>query len=742
MGKSKVIASRVLCMVTFALLTTAPNAFAQNLPDSNGSANGGSSAKSDALDEIVVTALRRETDIQKTPESMTAVQAESLSTYGKTAISDLENLVPSLNYSDANAHMQLNMRGVGLTLLQPGGDPGVAFYDDGVYVADPTAGSVAFMDVDRIEVLRGPQPALYGRDAVGGAVSVVSAAPTSDLSADLKLTGGDFGRADVDGYVSGPLGSSGILGRLSVQEQHNNGFTPNLIAGTAGAPGRVNQTDTQAARLQLQSPVGTGTVRVTANYSREDDNGPTSKVLPESYQQPAQLLFGARPTSDPNAVDSNYALYKRRVWSLTGRYEQPFSGAKLTVIADTRGNNTIYGYDLDGTTAPVFLLDNDYLTSSQHSIEAYLSGGTGSKFEWLFGGTYLKIRQFGDVVVPGLYPLGFLTGNPAQDSVPFPATINVGGTVQTVSSALYGDGTLALTDWLSLRTGVRYSSDKKHAEEFLDFAGSDTAKPNAGSWGAWTGRIGLAAAPTDGVLYYFNVARGYKSGAINLGAFQPPVKPEFIDNYELGAKYTSPGRWFLIDADIFHAKYTDMQVVQVGAVNSVLTNAAQSTINGSELELTIVPLERLHISASAAYLHAIFDNFTTGDLRLGGPPVNVAGNPLPLVSKWQVGLGMQYTQPLAAGGQLQGDVHYAWRDKFYFSEFNDPLRSQGAYGLLDMSLAWQSPTGRWRLFAFVDNLTNKLVIESMNVVSPLLGSARVVDYLPPRNFGVGVEIHL
>ena len=696
-----------------------------------------------ALQEVVVTATRRETDIQKTPESMTAVRGDALSTFGKTAVSDLESLSPSLSYSDANAHMQINMRGVGLTLLQPGGEPGVAFYSDGVYVADPTAGSVAFMDVDRIEVLRGPQPALYGRDAVGGAISVVSAAPTQDFDADVRFTGGDYQRADVDGYLSGPLGSSGVLARLSVQEQHNDGFTPNLIAGSPGAPDRVNQTGTQAARLQLQTNVGGGgMVRVTGNYSHEDDNGPTSKVLPESYAQPAQLLFGQRPTSDPNAVVSNYSLYKRRVWSLTGRYEQPFGGGTtLTVIADTRRNNATLGYDLDGTSSPVFLLDDDYLSSAQHSLEAYLAGGTGSRFEWLVGGTYLKVRQFGDVVVPGLYPLGFLTADPSQDSVPFPATINVGGTVHTTSWALYGDDTLALTSWLKLRTGARYSSDKKEAEEFLDFAGSDTTGPNAGKWGEWTGRAGLEATPSGPVMYYATVSRGYKSGAINLGAFQPPVNPEILDNIEAGAKYTSPGRLFLASADVFHANYKDMQVVQVGAVNSILTNAAQSTIRGVEMELTAVPTARLQISATMAYLDAAFDNFMTADLRPGGTPVNAAGHPLPLVSKWQYGLGARYTQPLSAGGRLQADLHYVWRDKFNFTEFEDPLRSQGAYGLLDLALAWDSPSGRWRTSVFVDNLTNERVIESMNIVSPLLGTARVVDYLPPRTFGVSVEIH-
>lgn len=719
-----------------------PVAFAQSAPSDASPATGQSPQNSDALAEVVVTALRRETDIQKTPESMTAIQAESLSTFDKAAVADLVNLTPSLAYSGANAHMQINLRGVGLTLLQPGGEPGVAFYSDGVYLADPTAASVAFMDVDRIEVLRGPQPALYGRNAVGGAISVVSAPPTPVFGADLRVTGGDFGRADVDGYLSGPLGSSGVLARLSVQERHNRGFTPNLIAGTPGAPDRVNQTDSQAARLQLQTHVvGGGTVRLTGNYSHEDDNGPTSKVLPESYPQPAELLFGQRPTSDPNAVVSNYSLYRRRVWSLTVRYQQPLAGSTLTVIADTRRNGTTFGYDLDGTSSPVFLLDNDYLSSTQRSIEAYLSGGTGSRLEWLVGGTYLKVRQFGDVVVPGLYPLGFLTGDPAQDSVPFPATIDVGGTVHTSSWALYGDGTWGLTSWLKLRTGVRYSSDRKDAEEFLHFAGFDRTGPNAGRWGEWTGRAGLSATPTDHMLYYATVSRGYKSGAINLGAFQPSVNPELIDNFELGAKYTSPGRVFLASGDVFHAKYRDMQVVQVGAVNSILTNAARSTINGAELELTAVPLERFHVSATMSYLDAKFDEFTTADLRLGGAPVNAAGHPLPLVSKWQYGLGARYMQPLSSGSELQGDVHYAWRDQFNFTEFEDPLRSQKAYGLLDVALAWQSPSARWRTYVFVDNLTDERVIQSMNIVSPLLGTARVVDYQPPRTFGVGVEIH-
>lgn len=694
----------------------------------------------DAIETVTVTALKRGTNIQKTPESMTAVSADTLSTYGKVEVSDLAGLVPSLSYTNANANMQIFIRGVGQTILQPGGEPGVAFYSDGVYIADVTSANVAFMDIDRVEILRGPQGALYGRNAVGGAVTVVTAAPTSQFSSSARATLGNYGRADFSGFLSGPLGDAGVDGRLSFQIEHNNGFMKNLNAGTPGAPDRVNQTDTQAARLQFAIPVGAnGKLRLIANYAHEDDNGPTSKILPESFAQPAELLYGLKPTSDPNAVESNYSKFRRKVWSFTGNYTQAIGSTVLTMIADTRGSSTIFGYDLDGTPAPVFLLKNDAFSSWQSSAETYLAGGSGTRFQWLVGASYLKIKQNSAVIVPGQYPLGFLTGDPAQNNIPFPATINVGGVVKTTSWAGYGDGTFAITDWLKLRGGVRYNVDKKTAIERLSFAGFANTAPNRGKWSEWTGKGGLELTPNDDTLVYVTFSRGYKAGAINLGAFQAPVDPEFVNNYEAGAKYTSPDHRLLLNGNVFLAKYTNMQVTQVGALNSVLTNAGKSTIKGVEIEATAVPLDELQISANLSYLDAQFDKFKTADLRLGGTPVDAAGHPLPMVSKWQFTLRGQYGIPLESGARIQLNADYAWRSRFNFSEFVDPLRSQGSYGMLDIAASWQSPDRHWRVFGIVRNLTDARAIESLNIVSPLLGTARVADYFPPRNFGIGVE---
>ena len=282
---------------------------------------------------------------------------------------------------------------------------------------------------------------------------------------------------------------------------------------------------------------------------------------------------------------------------------------------------------------------------------------------------------------------------------------------------------------------------KKDANEFVSFAGFDAAGPKSGKWSEWTGRVGLEASPSNDLLLYFNASRGYKSGAINLGAFQPPVDPELVNNYEIGARYTSPNHLLIVNGDVFIAKYSDMQVVQVGAVNSILTNAARSTIHGAELEISASPTETFKLSGFVSYLDAEFDEFNTADLRLGGTPVDASGHPLPLVSKWQVNIRGDYVIPIAGGSEFQLSANYGWRSKFNFSEFIDPLRAQEAYGILDFSAGWQAPNGHWRVFVFGNNVTDEVVIQSMNIVSPLLGSARVADYMPPRTFGAGVEFN-
>lgn len=696
-------------------------------------AQDGSAAAEAEPDEIIVTAERRSTSVQDTPLALSVLDGDKLRQGGNQGLTELAQQVPSLSFAQSFGIAQIFIRGVGNNFFSPGGDPGVATYADGVYLSDQEATAVAFLDLERIEVLRGPQGALYGRNATGGAVNLVSAAPTDYLEGRVGVQLGDFGRLQGDAVLSGPLGG-GITARASVQYRRLDGFTRNELANTPGARGRGDAEDSLAGRLQVAVPVGQGRLLLTASGYTQNDAGPALKILADPFPQPAELLFGVRPSEAPRSFKSEGAENRREVWSVTGRLEQPLGGAELVVIADTRGSDRLITYDQDGTerTVSTTTLDTD---STQSSIEAYLQGTSGN-LDWLAGGTWLRFRQTRATLVDGLLPGAFLDPS-LPITFPFPFAFAGGGTVTTEALAAYADGKLALSDKLAIRLGARYSDDTKRASEFLTFLAPTITGQQRDSWGEWSGKAGIDFTPNDDVLLYASVARGFKSGALNVGAFTPPVDPEINVTFEAGARLSGAG-WTL-NLTGYTSDYSDLQIVQVGPVSQILANAASARINGVELEASVKPAAGLTLGLSGSWMDAEFGSFVSTDQRRGFQAFDVSGNQLPLTSRWQGTFSAQYRADLAGGSRLDLNGAMQWRSEYFFTEFNTPDARQGGFARFDLGAVWTSADGGWAVNIFARNLTDRRVLSSLAVVSPLLGSVRVASLEPPRHLGVGIE---
>lgn len=694
---------------------------------------GADSAAQAEPDEIIVTAERRSTSVQDTPLALSVLDGEALRQGGNQGLTELAQKVPSLSFAQSFGIAQIFIRGVGNNFFSPGGDPGVATYADGVYLSDQEATAVAFLDLERIEVLRGPQGALYGRNATGGAVNLVSAAPTDSFEGRVGVQLGDFGRVQGDAVLSGPLGG-GVTARASVQYRRLGGFTRNELADTAGARERGDGEDSLAGRLQLAVPVGAGRLLLTATGYTQNDAGPALKILADPFPHPAELLFGVRPSTDPRSFKSQGAENRREVWSVTGRLEQPVGGAELVVIADTRGSDRLITYDQDGTERSVSTttLDTD---STQSSLEAYLQGTSGG-LDWLAGATWLRFRQSRATLVDGVLPAAFL--NPALPvTQPFPFAFAGGGTVTTEALAAYADGKLALSDTVALRLGGRYSDDDKRAREFLTFLAPTITGQQRDGWGEWSGKAGIDFTPTDDVLLYASVARGFKSGALNVGAFTPAVDPEINVTIEAGARLSGPGWTFNLTG--YSSDYDDLQIVQVGPLSQILANAASAQIKGIELEASVKPAPGLTLGLSGSWMDAEFGSFISTDQRRGFQPFDVSGNRLPLTSRWQGTVSARYRADLAGGSQLDFNGAMQWRSEYFFTEFNTADARQGGFARFDLGAVWTSPDGGWAVNVFARNLTDRRVLSSLAVVSPLLGSVRVASLEPPRHFGIGIE---
>lgn len=683
--------------------------------------------------EIIVTAERRSTSVQDTPLALSVLDGDKLRQGGNQGLTELAQQVPSLSFAQSFGIAQIFIRGVGNNFFSPGGDPGVATYADGVYLSDQEATAVAFLDLERIEVLRGPQGALYGRNATGGAVNLVSAAPTDDFEGRVGLQLGDFGRLQGDAVLSGPLGG-GITARASVQYRRLSGFTRNELAGTPGARKRGDAEESLGGRLQVAVPVGEGRLLLTASGYTQDDAGPALKTLADPFPHPAEFLFDVRPSTAPRSFKSQGAENQREVWSVTGRLEQPIGGAELVVIADTRGSDRLITYDQDGTerTVSTTTLDTD---STQSSIEAYLQGTSGS-LDWLAGATWLRFRQSRTTLVDGLLPGAFL--DPSLPlNFPFPFAFAGGGTVTTEALAAYADGKLALSDKIALRIGGRYSDDTKRAREFLTFLAPTITGQQRDSWGEWSGKAGIDFTPSDDVLLYASVARGFKSGALNVGAFTPAVEPEINVTIEAGARLSGAG-WTL-NLTGYTSDYSDLQIVQVGPLSQILANAASARINGIELEGSLRPADGLTLNVSGSWMDAEFGSFVSTDQRRGFQAFDVSGNQLPLTSRWQGTVSAQYRADLAGGSRLDLSGAMQWRSEYFFTEFNTADARQGGFARFDLGAVWTSADGGWAVNIFARNLTDRRVLSSLAVVSPLLGSVRVASLEPPRHFGIGLE---
>lgn len=696
-----------------------------------------------ALEVVTITAERRETLLLKTPESVTALSGEGLRLRGTAGLDDLNGSIPNYTFTSNQGVAQVFVRGIGNNFITLGGDPGVAFYADGAYVSDQTATNIGLFDIKRIEVLRGPQGTMYGRNATGGAMNVISHSPTVTFSARLGVTAGNYGKVESEGFVSGPLAGTDTTGRLSFQIKRLAGYTQNRLAGQAGAPDRLDDLGTQALRAQTLTPLGGGgRLRLVAQAFREEDNGASSVTLPEAGPTPGSLIYGVTPTSDPRSVKSQAAFNRRKVHSLQAILEQPIGDADLSVNASYRKASQGFRVDCDSTES--LLCNQLFDTRSQEwGLDTHLASASDARLRWLVGATALRFRQAQDITVDFAVPLGFLVpGGPLN--VPFPGTFLQGGEVTSTAYAVYGDLRYAITPQWTAGLGARHGRDSKSSTEYQTVAafGINGSGNLTGAWRSAPTKLSLEGQLDKETMTYLQWSRGFKSGAINVGALQPDaVRPEKVSSLEWGLKTSFLERRGLLSASVFTANYTDLQVIQIVGVGTALQNAAKARINGFEVE----SLWRLHpaltASVNVAWLDGTYREFTSVDQRRApaGPAVDLAGNQLANTSRQQAAVALQYETLWPGAGRLALRADYSWRSRIFFNEFNTEDVSQGAYGLLNLSASLASSNSKWRLQAYVRNATNVTALASMTVVSPLLGATRTVNYVPPRLVGLGAE---
>lgn len=703
----------------------------------------------DGLTDIVVTATRSSESLSKVPASVSAVLAADLGVGGVKDVASLATAIPNLSVGDQFGVNRIFIRGIGLTSIDLGADGGVAFLQDGAQIARPAAQLSGFYDLERVEVLRGPQGTLYGRGATAGAINLITKRPTDHLDGYVRASYGNYNAVAVEGAVGGPISGDKLMVRIAGKYDRRDGYGINEFTGKA-----IDNRDAYAFRgTILAKPSDELEILVSGEYFHEDDSnyafhyfGPT--VRPENFLGSligGQSLFtvaaAAGKTANIRDIYSDQEpLNQRHGFSFTGTIDWTPGDWDVKSITSYHNFVRFNRDDLDASNANMFG-QNNYDERSKTFSQEFVGTYKSDRFDALMGAMYFHEDLFGSVRVPltNLAVLLKLAGQvpPATPDNAFDAANYLQfGTVTIDAYGFYAQGSYAFSDKLKLTAGGRFSHERRKGVGTFDFLGgvnTDKAK----SWDAFTPTITLNYQTNDATLLYASVTRGFKSGVINVGSRNDVINPEYVWSYELGLKTATADRKLQANLAAFYMDYTDLQVGFVDASSVVTTvNAASARNYGLEAELRAKPVPGLTLELFGTYLNAKYRKFTSGDYRQGFAQLDLAGKKLSNAPEFSFRAGANYDIPVGSSGKLNARAEVNWQDRVFFTEFNNADATQGAYALVNAGLKFTSANDRWSVDVWGRNLTNELVITNNIITAPLFSSVRVGSVAPPRNYGV------
>ena len=744
------------------------------------------SAEPGALAEIVVTAEKRASTVQQTPISITAISGAELAAQGITSTTALADATPGLTI-EKEVIGKVVIRGIGTENYTVGADPGVAIHQDGVYIARSSVSMFDFFDTNRVEVLRGPQGTLYGRNASGGVINIVSNEPTDKFGGYATLDAGNYSKRRVEAALNGPLGD-GVQARLSVLYAQRDGYSNNIFPGlparpadpVTGFPGvpaissaksrGVDQLDNQdlfAVRGQVRFALGEhASLLLAAESYRDKSLPPAFKYFDTSSAYWFNLYGTDQNIPNLRVVSQDFSKVipgTGRTVPSVGRNDQDAFSAKLTwdlgdvtltSLSAYRKTDFSWINDGDGFDQ-VFVNYFQTDASKQYSQEFQLANSAKGPLQWIAGLYYLNEKSVTFTGIPFLYFV----------PVPSPNLLWDGGS-NTKAYAIYGQGTYSFTDRLRTTVGLRYNKEKKDGYLLYNAFGFAFPRQNLSrDWNAVTPKLGVDYDVTSNVMGYASVTRGFKSGGFNLLAVQEPYNPEYLWAYELGLKTKSAGGRLIANFGVFYYDYKDLQVGKVVNLSATVVNAAKATIKGGEVELRAAPGAGFEINAGLAFLDTKYDEFVTEDPGFSGNPaapgaigcgsqvgvpavppapanrtISLAGCQLPRSPKFQGNLGLQWSTNVGIGElRLRGD--YSYRGKQFFTQFNREIVSQDGYGTVGARVTLAGEGDRWSVTAYGDNLSSKdyyaTVLESGVAAPGTVVPQAVIG--TPRTYGLSVS---
>lgn len=704
-----------------------------------GSASGraATAVNEDQVEDIIVTAQKREESLQKVPISVSALTAKDLAARGLADVKQLQVAVPGLQIPELSGIIMPFLRGVGAATNTLSNESSVAVYLDGVYYARLPAGLLDLNNMSRVEVLKGPQGTLFGRNSTGGVINIVTTDPSHETSIKGSIGYGRFDAFQGNVYATTGL-SEQVAVDLSVSGKTNQGFGKVVSTG-----GRYGYEDQFLIRSKLLfEPSDTTTVRLSGFYSWSNQDGnrglfPGTTV--GTFSTPRQIFRSSDLSYYDNLSKVDDATFKD--WGVSLRVEQDLSFARFTSISAYTHTAEVVHYDLDRTPRDDFRADTRG-HSRLVTQEFQLANLPGSPLTWVLGGFYYD-REARYTQIHFISPVIF---NPLFGAPGFDAPSR-----QHASSyAGFAQATYEILPRLRLTGGLRYTHDKASAsgETVLDTTPpflAPGAPPGRNSDDRLTFKASADYQLTDRVLLYGSFSRGYKTGNYNLLTYTSdvPTKPETLDAFEIGMKGDFLDRRLRLNIAAFHydLKSPQVQLLQNNVV--IYSNGGGARIKGAEIEGQFIVVSGLNVRFNAQYLDSKYTDYlnapaNTVDTVNGGvlalPPIDAGGNRTPYAAKFTFGLGGDYTVE-AGTGKITFTADYYHNSGYFFEP--DNFLHQGSYDLLSSQIRY-APTDNLAVRIWGKNLTNSKYAQLAVAAGP---AAFLYRPAPPRTYGIAVDFN-
>lgn len=703
------------CTGGLALLFTSAEVLASQLAATGSAPTSRSTSASEtsALQDILVTAQRRSETLQRTAISISAITAEELSAASIGSVADLNGAVPGLvvgGKAGLGGSFQVSIRGISGQGSPLGIENPVGVYLDGVYLPRTEAAFFGLADVERIEVLRGPQGTLYGRNTTAGAINIITKKPSADFEGSVEGSFGSKEEYQARLYLSTPI-IGGLAGSISLVKS---GHGPYFVNGVTG--NKVGTLNDFTGRGKLRYISDDGRFDATLSYDRTITNDQ------DFYQNIKDPITGCIcGIGDPGVIysvdleDDVYTRRKSQGLALTMEYAVN-DEVSVTSITSKRtfGINAFMDYDSLPLPAP-YVQHTTVATSSEQFDQELRALYESDRITVVAGASYFHRKEY---VLIGLNrPASF---EDESDLVAYSAFANID---------------YKITDKLTFVLGGRYTDEKRDFS--IDYSASVDVPLKVGTIkdSAFTPKIGLNYTANEDVFLYGLVSRGFQSGGfpVSPGAANPaiPFKPEHLTNYEIGAKTYSFNRRLRLNVTGFYMSYKDLQVRQILSGFTQTTNAGKATIYGVEAEGALSLGGGFSLTGDINYLHATYDDF----IQLG---IDRSGNWLSRAPKWQYSAGVHYEGEVSDGWELRADVSFSAQSRVYYEAANRPFVGNGGWHNIDARVQVTTPLGL-SLYVFGKNLTDDRYLTQVGTTPANGIETHPSSVNLPRRFGIGAR---